>query len=378
MAHSPNVVLLNEHPAEQAFLRYFLSTQGIASSSLSHREGLDALAALAPDVVILDENCGGKDAAQRVKARLPNARVALVADADGDAPSADAALRRPLDLSTLERDLRPLLCGPLGIEAPRKRVLVVDDDQDILSLVRRILEASGCAVTCVSDPKDLLRHPPGDRYDLVLLDVRMPDVNGLEACYLLRQHYGDDLRICMMTAAHDPDTVKLAAKMGADGWLTKPIHRVNLLALVGLAKRPPLERRAAAAPVAARPAPKAAAKRARILVVDDDDDVLRYCRLVLAGAGAVVDAVQDPSKLSGMLPEGGSYDLVLLDIFMPGVSGIDLLRRFSADVRNCASRMYVVSAADDEQLRAEARHCGADGFLKKPLDRKTLLDLLAN
>ena len=65
MAHSPNVVLLNEHPAEQAFLRYFLSTQGIASSSLSHREGLDALAALAPDVVILDEGCGGKDAAQR-------------------------------------------------------------------------------------------------------------------------------------------------------------------------------------------------------------------------------------------------------------------------------------------------------------------------
>src|SRR4051812_620114 len=133
MAHSPNVVLLNEHPAEQAFLRYFLSSQGIPASSLSHREGLDALAALAPDVVILDEGCG-KEAAQRVKARLPNARVALVADATGEATTADAALRRPLDLSTLERDLRPLLSGPPGIEASRKRVLVVDDDQDILSL----------------------------------------------------------------------------------------------------------------------------------------------------------------------------------------------------------------------------------------------------
>jgi len=46
-------------------------------------------------------------------------------------------------------------------------------------------------------------------------------------------------------------------------------------------------------------------------------------------------------------------------------------------VRNCASRMYVVSAADDQDLRAEARRCGADGFLKKPLLRKTLLDLLS-
>jgi DNA-binding response OmpR family regulator len=211
----------------------------------------------------------------------------------------------------------------------------------------------------------------------VLLDVRMPDVNGLEACFILRQHYGEDLRICMMTAAHDPETVKRAAEMGADGWLTKPIHRVNLLALVGLAKRPSLERRAATAPVATKQVPKAAAKRPRILVVDDDDDVLGYCRLVLGGAGAVVDAVQDSSKLSRLLPEGGSYDLVLLDVFMPGVNGIEILRRLSADVRNCASRMYVVSAADDEQLRAEARRCGADGFLRKPLDRKTLLDLLS-
>src|SRR4051794_16332157 len=159
MARSPNVVLLNEHPAEQAFLRYFLSTQGIASSSLSHRAGLDALAALAPDVVILDDACGGGGAAPRGKVRPPHPRIALVADTIAGAPSADAALRRPLDLSSLERDLRPLLGGPLGTEAPRKRVLVVDDDQDILSLIRRILEASGCAVTCVSDSKDLLRHP---------------------------------------------------------------------------------------------------------------------------------------------------------------------------------------------------------------------------
>jgi len=375
MARSPNVVLLNEHPAEQAFLRYFLSSKGIASSSLSHRAGLDALAALAPDLVILDDAAGGAEGAQRVKARFPNARVALVADTADR--GGDAALRRPLDLSSLERDLLPLLGGPLGIEAPRKRVLVVDDDQDVLSLIRRILEASGCAVTCVPDPKDLLRHPPGDRYDLVLLDVRMPDVNGLEACYLLRQHYGEDLRICMMTAAHDPETVKRAAEMGADGWLTKPIHRVNLLALVGLAKRPLPERRAATVPAVQKPARKATAKRPRVLVVDDDDDVLGYCRLVLGGAGAVVDAVRDSSKLSEVLPEGGSYDLFSLDVFMPGVSGIELLRRFSADVRNCASRMYVVSAADDQDLRAEARRCGADGFLKKPLLRKTLLDLLS-
>ena len=78
---------------------------------------------------------------------------------------------------------------------------------------------------------------------------------------------------------------------------------------------------------------------ARILVVDDDRDVLEYCRAVLAGAGAVVDAIQDPATFRDMLPPGGSYDLVLVDIFMPGMDGIELLRRFSADVRNCASKL---------------------------------------
>jgi CheY-like chemotaxis protein len=377
MARLPNVVLLNEHPAEQAFLRYFLSSRGIASSSLTHRAGLDALAALRPDVVVIDDAAGGAEMARRLRERFPHARVALLGGSAGHAGAADALLSRPLDIQSLDRDLRPLLGDAPEAEAPLKRVLVVDDDEDVLRLVRRILEAAGCSVTCVSDPKDLLRHPPGDRYDLVLLDVRMPDVNGLEACYLLRQHYGEDLRICMMTAAHDPDTVRRAAQMGADGWLTKPIHRVNLLALVGLAKRPPVERRPATAAASTTPVPKATAKRPHVLVVDDDNDVLRYSKLVLGGAGALVDAIQDSSRLRDVLPPGGTYDLVLLDIFMPGVNGIELLRRFSSDVRNCASRMYVVSAADDQDLRDEARRCGADGFLKKPLDRKALLDLLA-
>jgi CheY-like chemotaxis protein len=378
------VVLLNDHPAEQALLRYFLSSRGIDSRSVDSREGVGAIVALSPEVVVLEDGPAAAAAAREVKARLPAVRVALIGDGPGRTGDADARLRRPLDPSSLDRDLGPLLGRSADAEAPRKRVLVLDDDADVLSLIRRILEGVGCSVTCVSDPKDILRHPPGDAYDLVLLDVRMPDVDGLEACYLLRQHYGEDLRICMITATQDPDTVRRAARMGADGWLTKPIHRVDLLALVGLGKRrdnpiplPAPRPKQANTLVRAERTPQATRKRPHVLVVDDDQDVLRYCRSILTAAGAVVDAVQDSSKLREVMPEGGSYDLVLVDIFMPGMDGIEVLRRLSADVRNCASRMYVVSAADGEDLRSEARRCGADGFLQKPLRRDTLLGLLA-
>jgi DNA-binding response OmpR family regulator len=378
MARVSNVVLLNQHPVEQALLRYFLSSEGVASSSLSPRAGLDALAAMAPDLVIAD--AAGAHGCAQLRQRLPGARIVALAEA-GDVEGADAVLRRPLDFHRLNRDLRPLLeGGGKATSRIRRRVLLVDDDTDVLAVTRKALEAVGCTVTCIADSSEVLRAPPGDGYDLVLLDVMMPDVDGLELCCLLRQHYGEDVRICMITAATDPEAIKRAAQYGADGWLTKPIRKADLLALVGLGERggPSADKGAIAVPAPFTPEPGAAPRRPHVLVVDDDRDVLEYCRAVLAGAGAVVDAIQDPATFRDLLPPGGSYDLVLIDIFMPGMDGIELLRRFSADVRNCASKLYVITAADDEALRSLANRSGADGYLTKPLKQKALLELLAS
>jgi len=380
MARVSNVVLLNQHPVEQALLRYFLSSEGVASSSLSPRAGLEALAAMAPDLVIAD--AGGAHGCAQLRQRLPDARIVALAEA-GDVEGADAVLRRPLDFHRLNRDLRPLLeaSAQAGSQL-RRRVLLVDDDTDVLEVTRKALEAAGCSVTCIADSSEVLRAPRGDGYDLVLLDLLMPDVDGLQLCSLLRKRYGEDLRICMITAANDPEAIKRAAQVGADGWLTKPIRKAELLALVGLGERGGPQKqqkngRPSAVPAPFTRQPGKAPRPPHVLVVDDDRDVLEYCRAVLAGGGAVVDAIQDPSSFRDVLPPGGSYDLVLIDIFMPGMDGIELLRRFSADVRNCASKLYVITAADDEALRALAQRSGADGYLTKPLKQKALLELLA-
>jgi DNA-binding response OmpR family regulator len=383
MSKAPNVVIVDAHPAEQALLRYVLSHNSISSTAFSPRAGLEALAGAAPDLAIIDagKDLGGVALCRALRQRVPGVLTVLISDvsttelrhSSGSLGGADAVLVRPLSRESIEPALVPLLARSVR-EPSRKRVLVIDDDEDVLRVVSKILGSAGCDVTTVTDPRSIL-HIAASDYDLVLVDVVMPELDGLTVCQALRRRAGDDLRICMMTASHDPESVRAATLSGADGYLTKPIRSQELLALVGRVRLEPFRKRADPAEAAA--ARTAVAKRRpHVLVVDDDQDILEYVRTVFGLAGVDVDAIQDPSHLRDSLPTGGSYDLVLLDIFMPAVDGIELLRRFCADVKNLSSRFYIITAEEDQALRTLARESGADGFLTKPLGPRALLDLL--
>ncbi|HXN56094.1 MAG TPA: response regulator [Myxococcales bacterium] len=384
MSKAPNVVIVDAHPAEQALLRYVLSHNSISSTAFSPRASLDVLAGSAPDLAIIDagNDLGGVALCRALRQRVPGVLTVLISDvsttelrhSSGSLGGADAVLVRPLSRQTIEPALVPLLARAV-CEPSRKRVMVIDDDEDVLRVVSKILGNAGCDVTTVTDPRSILRMTPSD-YDLVLLDVVMPELDGLTVCQALRRSAGDDLRICMMTASHDPESVRAATLSGADGYLTKPIRSQELLALVGRVRLEPFRKRAEPAGALAAARAKVAERRKHVLVVDDDRDILEYVRTVFGYAGVDVDAIQDPSHLRDSLPTGGSYDLVLLDIFMPAVDGIELLRRFCADVKNLSSRFYIITAEEDEAMRTLARESGADGFLTKPLGPRALLDLL--
>jgi DNA-binding response OmpR family regulator len=383
MSKAPNVTIVDANPAEQALLRYVLSKRGISSTALSPRAGLEAIAATAPDLVLLDvgRDLAGVDLCRLLQKRVPGAAVVLLSDLPEPqlrsavgVLSVAGVVSRPLSRESIEQALEVVVDRERS-GSGRKRVLIIDDDEDVLRVVSKILGNAGCQVTCVTDPRDINALSRTD-YDVVLLDVVMPEIDGLTVCQALRRSVGDDLRICMISAAHDPESVRKASLYGADGFLTKPIRSQELLALVGRARLDP-GASAVATSEAAAPAKVATARRKRhVLVVDDDKDILEYVRAVYHREGVHVDAIQDPSQLRESLPPGGSYDLVLLDIFMPAVDGIELLRRFSSDVKNVASRFYIITAEEDAALRTLAHRSGADGYLTKPLQQRALLDLL--
>ena len=112
-------------------------------------------------------------------------------------------------------------------------ILVADDEPPILELIRFTLEDDRVRVVEARDGLEALRLAQAVRPELCFLDVRMPELDGLAVCRLLRQDPGlAGSRIVMLTAAsQEADRVRgLAA--GADGYLTKPFSPLALFSLV--------------------------------------------------------------------------------------------------------------------------------------------------
>ena len=106
-----------------------------------------------------------------------------------------------------------------------KKILVVDDEPDIVKVVQLRLKASGYDVITANDGEEGLKKVKEERPDLVVLDVMMPKLDGYKVCRLLKfdSRYRA-IPILMLTARSQPEDIKLAGECGADGYHTKPLE----------------------------------------------------------------------------------------------------------------------------------------------------------
>jgi DNA-binding response OmpR family regulator len=119
---------------------------------------------------------------------------------------------------------------PQDDQEPAGRVLVVDDNDDIRSLVEFKLVQAGYAVTVAHDGVDGLDKVRGWRPDLVVLDVAMPGMTGYDVCRELRADPATaDIPVIMLTARDGTDFTTLGYLAGANVYLTKPIVLRTLL-----------------------------------------------------------------------------------------------------------------------------------------------------
>jgi two-component system response regulator MprA len=124
--------------------------------------------------------------------------------------------------------------SPATQEAARPcgRLLIVDDDPDVRDSVGRALRRAGYSVAAVGNGSDAVASVARSPVDLIVLDVLMPAVDGLDVCRMLRSR-GDATPVLMLTARDSTDDLESGLAAGADDYLVKPFALRELLARIG-------------------------------------------------------------------------------------------------------------------------------------------------
>jgi DNA-binding response OmpR family regulator len=107
--------------------------------------------------------------------------------------------------------------------------LVVDDEPALLSLLEDVLVDAGFETTCFGRGAPALDALAQRRFDLLVVDIGLPDTNGMRICEVARQRYGDEIAILIITADNRKERCITAFELGADDFVPKPFDLDELM-----------------------------------------------------------------------------------------------------------------------------------------------------
>lgn len=123
----------------------------------------------------------------------------------------------------------------MGGFLPAKRILLVDDDSDLLQMLSLALSSNGFEVDCCHDGEQALERLKEGEHDCVLLDIMMPGTDGYQICHQMRKT--SRAPILMLTARDEVQDKVIGLEVGADDYVTKPFNTLELIARIKAAIR---------------------------------------------------------------------------------------------------------------------------------------------
>jgi PAS domain S-box-containing protein len=268
-----------------------------------------------------------------------------------------------------------------------RRVLVVDDNATTRSILQHHLTRGGTRTDAAADGPSalgLLRqaHQQGAAYDLVVLDLHLPGMDGLELAQAIRADPAlASTRLVLLAGATPGERGTLARQGAIDASLTKPVRPAQLYACLAAVLAGLGEGAAAAAHPSASPADPAPMRpsQGRVLVVEDNAVNQRVAVRMLEKRGYRADAVANGREAVAVLAQR-PYDLVLMDCQMPEMDGYaataEVRRREQArgTPHTPIIAMTANAMAGDDQACLAA---GMDAYIPKPVTRAHLDAVLA-
>jgi signal transduction histidine kinase/DNA-binding response OmpR family regulator len=271
--------------------------------------------------------------------------------------------------------------GGLAIAPPASaalkgtRALIVDDAAVNIAILNDFLPAWGVETRSASSAAAALDLFAKETFDFAILDFQMAGMDGLQLLETLRRSpEGAQLPVLMLTSVDDHEPMKAFAALGA-ATATKPMRRDELFeALTRLVSAPP----AGAAPSARRPDAAAAPvidRRPRVLLVEDNEVNRMVVKMMLAGEGIdIVEAVHGQAALDALSKD--RFDLVVMDVSMPVMDGLEATRRIRAAEAAADTRRTPIIGLTAHAMERDADQCrtaGMDDHLAKPVRKDALL-----
>ncbi|WP_043158232.1 response regulator [Aeromonas diversa] len=270
--------------------------------------------------------------------------------------------RFTLIVSVLEAKPQPITPRPLPVA--RKvtgqlgQVLLVDDNLTNLTVFGIMLEQAGYLVTRVQSGEAALEQLAIAPFDLILMDIQMPGIGGIEATRRIRDAEApwSSLPIIALTADAMPDAEQRYLSLGMNAYLTKPLHRDQLLqTLASLRQLQP-----------GQPA------YGQVMVVDDNQVNLSVAGAMLNKLGWAVCEAHSGEEAYRLCCER-HFDLVLMDIHMADLDGLETSRRINTLPEGQRPGQILALTADcSPELPQACLSAGMMGILAKPVTRQAL------
>jgi two-component system response regulator (stage 0 sporulation protein F) len=252
----------------------------------------------------------------------------------------------------------------------QRKVVVADDEPEIRELLAEYLESHGWEVFGAVNGLEALLHVKRQHPAAVVLDLNMPRLGGLDALKRIRA-FDPAIGVVVVSANVDDAVRRQAEALGATAVLDKPLDLARLLAALGGDAAPPPQPEPSPLPTSEAAIDTRPAGQRTVLVADDDPEIREMLEEFFVGKGyqvrIAVDGVGAVRELTGRAP-----DVVLLDIEMPGLSGVDALPTLKALAPGTA--VIMVSGTTDVEVARRTLAAGAFDYATKPVDLARLLE----
>jgi len=242
-----------------------------------------------------------------------------------------------------------------------KKILIVDDDAALALLLKTSLEEYGFSALTADSGTEAFQILKADKdIDILLLDIWLPGLNGIEILEKVKEKH-PGLTVFMVSGHGTDETMLKSMKTGAAGYFVKPLDMDELTGRL-------TECREKSSAGLEKSAPPISVKGA-VLVADDDPAIRGLLKSVLEEEGFITAVEQDGKKALERIASD-SFDIIILDVNMPQLNGIETLKLIKQ--KNPGTFVVMMTGEASEKEIREAQHEGSYIILRKPFNMDKL------